>query len=499
VRGWRWLVRRPQVALIVALAIEATIMIVAQQDILADDPLYYADIAHDIATDPSAAFAHASTYPWSMRIGLTMPLAGLYALFGVSPFVTNLPGMLAALAIVWIVYAAAATPRAKVLGMIYAVTCITLARRGAALGADLPCAALMALSILWLARRDRPRGAAWACAAMAAWFAAFLVKETALWLAPAWIYAIAVDARSDGVRGAAKRFALALGVGAALAAAYLVLCARVWDDPFARFSSVEQTAHGWSMHGRPASEWIARLTWRPLSPLLFMCGAAIVPAFAAFRLVARRDRVWCVAAASTVALFWFGSSRLSTYEPLPIWPRMLLPTLPFVLVLAAAATDIAIDRLRPRRWLAPLWTLALVVPAALELEWLVRTATRDEGAAYAALRREAADPTSRIVVVCTDPWCDTITRYHFGFEPPANVAIVVPDEIVRAAPPLGARVRAIVNTARASAAELAPIEALALPAIVQRGGVRLYDASDGARLREALRVAPPARPQRRMK
>src|SRR5262245_2184935 len=107
--------RAPMLALALAVGFQIVAFAAVQQDMAADDPLYYAEYAHEIALDPAAAFAHPSTYPWNMRIGLTVPLAALYRVFGVSRAVTNLPCLLAALAILAVAFAAAPTPRAKVL------------------------------------------------------------------------------------------------------------------------------------------------------------------------------------------------------------------------------------------------------------------------------------------------------------------------------------------------------------------------------------------------
>jgi hypothetical protein len=68
---------------------------------------------------------------------------------------------------------------------------------GRELTPDLPCAAAMARSILCLARRDRPRGAGWVAGAAVLWFAAFQIKEVAVWCAPAWIYAALRDLRDQ--------------------------------------------------------------------------------------------------------------------------------------------------------------------------------------------------------------------------------------------------------------------------------------------------------------
>jgi len=494
------LLRRPWLALVLVLAAQVIVFVASQGDFVANDPLWYADIAHRIALDPAELFASADNHPFFMRIGLTVPLALLYRAFGVSTLVTDLPCLAAALGIVIVVYAAARTPRAKLLGMLFCLGCAPLMRGAGLLGPDLPCAALMACSILWLARRDRPRGALWVVGAVVAWFAAFLVKEPALWCAPIWLYAIARDLRAAGARRTMRTFAPALAVGAALAAGYLVLCARVWGDPWARFAGVEHLDHTWQLQARAASEWGARLTWRPALMFLHMFWAILIPAALAPWLVRGPDRLWWVAAAAIVLLFWFGSSSRLGYSPLPLLPRMAFPALPPILVLATLASDRALDRLHHPRWrraAALAIAVAMLLQSAIAVHGMVSRGQPDR-AAFRVLRGEVLDPDRRIVLVCADQDCPLLSDFYFGLEPPPNLTSTFADDFARAPLPQGVAVRAFVNLHRSALIrrenprrDRSPlIEALGMPPIVWRSGGRLYDAGDGRRLWEALRAAP---------
>ena len=90
----RALLRRPWIALALAVTGQVAHFWASQSDITASDPLWYAAIANGISADPSGMFAAPDNHPFVMRIGLTAPLAVLYWLFGVSPFVTALPSLL---------------------------------------------------------------------------------------------------------------------------------------------------------------------------------------------------------------------------------------------------------------------------------------------------------------------------------------------------------------------------------------------------------------------
>jgi hypothetical protein len=498
--GTGWLLQRPWIALVLALILESLVLVVGRGDFVASDPLWYASIAHQIAVDPSAAFASGETHPFVMRIGLTVPIALLYRAFGVSTLVSNLPCLLAALGVLLVAYAAAPTPRAKLLAVLFGVCCAPLIRHASVLNVDLPCAALMACAILWLSWRDRPRGAWWLAGAAVAWIAAFLVKETAIWLGVVWIYAIVVDVRALGPGRAARRFAPAVAVGAALCAGYAALCAQLWGSPWARFHGIEDLTYGhaWSLHGRGAAAWLARLTWQPAVLFATMFQATLVPVVLAPWLVRDRARIWWFATAAFVLLYWLGSTSLSSYSPLPISQRMVLPVLPGLVVLAALASDRALDRLRGSRWRAPVAVavaIAVAVPAVHVMSArLVRP--RPETASFAVLRDEAADPGRRIVLVCGEPRCVDISGFYFDFAPPPNLTVVFANDFARAPRPEGATVRALVNLTRSPGARRTDpqldrtpsIEALALRPLVWDRSVRLYDAGDGARLWEALRA-----------
>jgi hypothetical protein len=489
------LLERPWLALLVAAIVYVALFLALQRDLSASDPLWYAARAHELAFHPARLFAAHNNYPFVMRLGLTGPIALAYRLFGVSTLTTNLPCLLAGLGTLGLAYAAPSTPRGKALAVLFALLCTPLVADAHELAPDLPCAAVMAASVLCLSRRARPRGPGWVAAAVAIWFAAFQIKEVALWLAPVWGYAVIGDLRHRGRRWVARTFAPALVLGAALAAGYLALCAALWGDPLARFHGIDDAAstHEWSLVGKPAAAWIARLTWQPALLLWHMFRVALVPVVASPWLVRRRDRIWIVAAASIVLLYWFGSATATIYLPLPILRRMMLPALPAIVVVAALATDAALDRGAGARVLAAVLAVCLAVPSVHVVLTNLAAVARPEEAAFAALRREVTGTTERVVLVCGDPRCPPIAAFYFGFDPPAHLDIVMAADFAAAPPPHQARVRLFTHLSRAGGVAR-PIaqtaDVLALPAIVWHPELRLYDAGDGARLHAALAATP---------
>jgi hypothetical protein len=481
------------IALAVALIGFACVVLLSQQDFVAADPLWYAGIAKD----PGQIFHTHELHPFVMRIGLTLPLALIYRTLGVSTWTTNLPALLSALAIIAIVYAAAPTPRAKLVGLVFAVTCVPLLRHGSLLNVDLPCSAAMAASVLCLARRDRPRGAVWLVGAVAAWFFAFLVKESAIWLAPVWIYALVVDFRQRRLRA----YIPAVIVGAALAACYLAFCAHYYGTPLARFKGVEELTyeHAWTLHGRPASDWIKRLTYQPAVMVAKMFSILLIPAVLAPWLVGKEHRIWLVTAASAILLYWFGSVSLTAYTPMPLTERMVLPVLPAMLVCASLGADAALDRLG--RWTKPVaigFALVVVLPAAVFVARQIRR-PRPETHAFALLRAEASSARdTHFVIVCGEPRCVPIANFYFGLQLPPNVSVAFANDWTTGPPPTGAKVRALVHVGRAAIAHridpaldrTAPIEALGLPHLYVERSVHLFDAGDGTALWTALRATP---------
>ncbi|HEY1552776.1 MAG TPA: hypothetical protein VGG28_33335 [Kofleriaceae bacterium] len=414
------MLRRPWIALVIAAIVMCVLFARGRPDFVASDPLWYSAIAHQLSVDPASVFSGHELHPFVMRIGLTAPLALIYAVFGVSSVTTNLPALLSALVVLCVIFAAMPTSRAKLVGLAIGVLSAALLYEAIILSADLPCAALMSVSVLWLEHRDRPRGRWWLAAAAAAWLAAFLVKETAVWCAPVWIYAVIVDAR----RGLLARYVPALAIGGLLGIGYLWLCAVLWGDPFARIHGIDAIGdeHAWSLHGHPLRDWLARLIWQP--PLLFagLFKATLIPAIAAIWLAPRDKRIWLVALATFTALYWFGSTSVTRYVPLPISSRMALPILPPLLVCAGMALDAAIDWTSWRRLVVVVVAVMIALPS-LRVMYRLSVRKRPEAAAFAELAREASDGAP-IELVCGEPRCLAIAPWYFGYAVPPNLAIV---------------------------------------------------------------------------
>jgi hypothetical protein len=474
--------------LLLAIAFQTGVFVVAQRDVPVDDALAYTEQAYAIAQDPTGYFHTPANHPFTMRVGITVPLAALFAVFGVSQITANLPSLFAAIVTLLVVYAAAPTARAKRTGLGFACACTALVVYSTELNADLLCGAASAVSLLLLSRRDR---AGWIAAALAAWFFAFLVKETTIWFAPAWLYAIVVDVRTLGWRATARRFAPPLVLGLTLAAGYLAVCAQVWGDPLARVTGINALSgeHLWTPRGRSNGWWLQRLTWAPVRTYIAVFGVAVIVAIVGARRVRGRERLWVVALASFLLIYWFGSASTRAYVPLPLGVhRMLMVGLPCVVVVAALAAD----ALAWRRWIAVLAIAATVTPFTAALVRAVR-AEHPEQATHRAIHADLAAP-GEVVVVCPDFRCIVAIPFELGYQVPPRLRLVSVVDFARAPPPApGTRVRVVVKRVRrrvtmfADATTMHAIDALGLPRVYWHRDLRLYDAGDGARLHETLR------------
>jgi len=476
--------RKGWVLLVLTLVVAAVLFIASRTDAPASDPIWYAAVSHEIAADPSHVFSGQESHPFIMRIGLTVPLALLYRIVGTTALVTAVPMICAALLVVLVAFAAASTLRARILALLLIMSSGALLVNATELGVDLPCGALLAVSVLCLHRRGT-RG--WIVGAIVSWFAAFLVKETALWFLPVWIYVVVFDTRAHGGRALVRAYAPALITGGLLALLYLVWCNSVWGTPFARFTGIETLHHEWSLEGQSPHVWLERMTWRPVAFYGALLKGAVLGVIAAPFLLRGRDRLWAVASITLVAMHWFGSSSLTSYSPLPLIERMGLLALPCSLVASGLAFDAALSRLGPRshRAIAAVIVVTVLVPFVITLSRALRRG-HPETDAFGALHDEISQAPGPMILVCGDRVCPELAAYYLGFTLPHNLTISTPDQLKTSPCPHDARVRALVNKRRGARLHQtggdfsAPIQSAPRRTIFERGHVALYDIRDCA-------------------
>lgn len=273
------------------------------------------------------------------------PVAGFFALFGVNIISATLWPLLATLGCAGLIYGlygrrepVVAAAAMLLLGLHY----FTLSLSNYLYPDNILMFWCLAGAAALLRGREPNRRAGWWGLGFALLsFAALLSKETIAYYLPFYLGVLGLDA----VRRRNGRFwMVALAAGALLLAAYGLFYYVVTDDALYRVHLIEQTnrflSEGNYLAGNRAA-LLGRITWQPLGffastglglmltlaaaalgrpPRAYPCGTA--PGQAPDR------RIWLALATSTLALYWLGSTSLSSYNPITLLPRMTTPLLP---------------------------------------------------------------------------------------------------------------------------------------------------------------------------
>jgi len=499
----RWPLR---LVLLSAAVLFAALWALYPQEFVASDPWAYSSRAYAILTGPDFGPNH----PFSHRLAVTLPTALFYGLFGVNIWTTDLWPLCASLLILAVVWTALPTAWSKVLGALLCVTSVALIHASTELLPDVVAGALMAASALLLFRRRRLAEGrfAWAFAGLPVLlaFLAFEAKESAYWLLPLWLAAAWSDSRGREWPLLLRRFYVpAILTGAVLGGAYLAFCAFVWGSAFARLAAIQSLTgqHLWAWDHASRWELVKRLTIAPVELLTMQYGMAVLALAAlGFVLAPASLQPWCWYTAACLLFYWFGSTSLTRYEPMPLSERMTLPVLPGLYILAAyGASRLSIAGMATARHgrllAASLVTLLLLGPLAGELlSW--RQHERAEAQAMAIVTSAVQDePGTQMLLVCSDERSVQALAFYFGYRLPPNLRAATVDELLRT-PALAAAERAFVFVNHPRSLFLAEafgltshdeeIAAAAGAAAFDLDGVSLRVTSDVAELRDKLRT-----------
>lgn len=442
----------------------------------------------------------------SHRLGLVLPLAFIYRVAGLGILTTHLLPLLAALGVILTVAWAVPGPRARVFGAILALTCVPLLHASTRLYPDIMAAALMAVAVQLLVSREPdasggPRRGRPVLLALVL-LVAFLAKLTAYWALPMLLLVFVLDSRRPGFRAELRRFyAPMLAAMLFLGVAYLIVCEALWDDPLARLRAVAGVAgnHRWSWQTMNAIDQIHRLSIGPLEKLDWHFGTPVlVLAMIGLVFGSPRLRLWGVYMFSILLIFWFGSTSLERYEPMPLAIRMLHPVIGPVLILAAEGASALTVRLEKRfRFALPVAAVVLLAvtgPAQLRnvrRSQLLRTPALS---AIEIVRAELArQPEDRLVLITSDERSPYALAFHFDFAFPSNLDVVpfaevTPDRIadgriwIWADPELSASGKRF--TVMRDDAPL--LSSLGYPARFNTRRLSLYEVDDPAGLLEAM-------------
>jgi hypothetical protein len=417
-----------------ALLLYVALWILCPQTFIASDPWVYSSRAFAI----SQHFDLGNSHVFNHRLAVTLPVAFLYMIFGVSMITTHLWPLCAALLVGLTVWLALPDRRSKIIGVALCMTSVSLFKSSTALYPDIIATAFMALSSLILFNRRRLIGRHGAyllvpSTAVCLLFLAFLAKESAYWMLPLWALAFLADARRNDRTMLFRRFYLpALVTGILLGLGYLVFCSMMWEDPLARLKSIQSLTghHVWSWERAPAGALTRRLTIAPVRLFVREYGAPVLLlALLAFVVAPQSLRPWGHYTLFCLLFFWFGSTSLSRYEPMPMDGRMTLPMLPGLLILAAYVASRLSVRSERQGWvnssIPVLFILGIVVVPFVQHVHSQGGQGSAEANAMAIIQREVGiHPEREHLLVCSDARSPESLAFHFGYRYPVNLRVL---------------------------------------------------------------------------
>jgi hypothetical protein len=432
---------RDTAALVVATIVYVALWRAYPHQFNASDPWAYSLRAYNFMAHYDFGFmADPELQTFDFRIGAWLPVSLFYGLFGVTILTTHLWSLVAALAVMAIVWAALPDLRSRLIGLVLCLTAVPLFEAAVDLYPDLIVAAFMAASVLLLNARasSAARTTAWWLApalAVVCPFVAFLAKLSAYWVLPVWLFAFACDLRSDERARLLRRFyAPAIATWLVLGILYLGFNHAVWGDALARFKVVAASIAAEQAH--PDIWWsnytghglLRRLTIEPALMLYRAYGAVVVLAILSAFILPRGLRLWAIYTATCTGMFWFGPTSLTPYDVLPLHARYILPALPGLYILAAyfaSRLRVAADGGAAGNALALALVLAI---ACLPFVKYMRSWQRvDLGEAHAMRQVKdevAANAGKRYALITADARSAEALKFYFGYELPKNLTMV---------------------------------------------------------------------------
>jgi hypothetical protein len=303
------------------------------------DPVFYAMRAYDLPQIATWEMDH----PFDHRLGLLFSHWLAYATLGVNEVSSFLPQF----AFLLLLLAAGARFRLTAFEYtLYALGIAPLVLQAFSIFPDLPVAALVLWAVSFLSDRKGFRdGILFALLGVAA----FLFKLTAYWLIVPLLTVLIFDVAHR--RADLRFYGAVFGCGFLLMAGYLLYFQIMFSDPLLRLKTVSDfgTLHHWSIESPMAL--INRLFFASFSQISSVAGILLFLAFAGCALADRSDVHLVSFFLGSLALLVFGSTSFQSYQPLPLFDRMLITIVPPAAILGAKAiTAIGDDISARNRW-----------------------------------------------------------------------------------------------------------------------------------------------------
>jgi hypothetical protein len=462
---------------------------------IASDEYYYAARAYGVLE--GGLRSEFGGHVFGHRVGVYLPVAAVYAVFGATPHTTNLVLLAAAVTILWVVCTSLPDVRTRWFGTLFVVTCVPLLIGTTELLPDLLLAAYLAVPAAVLNGRACRSSSRSLCRggvlAAAFWFLALMTKENAYWLSPVWLGALCLDLKRRQFAVVRSFHVPALITFTLLLGGYLVICQLWLGDALERVSAVQALTgrHHWSIEN--SDELVGRLTIDPVRFFWKHYGLLWVLPLFSYWFVPPGLKLWVGVAASYLVLFWIGSTSFTSYQPLPLRQRMPLALVPSLAILSAClAAYVPLPRLRGVLRDA-LVTAALAfwfVPSVKG--YLESWSESDELVALNELRKTVlSQPQTRFLLVTADERAVNFLRVYFGFHYPKNLETAYAGTLDGEQLARAEHAYAVVHRGRlrqrGAPRQKDRIEALKLPKAYRSRELKLYGPSTPAELEPLVR------------
>lgn len=284
-------------------------------------------------------FKEPPTYIFYTRLGVTLPVSIVYKVFGVNSITTNLWSL--AMSIITIICVWLVFPRGleRSLSTLLIALSVPLFIQTTTLLPDIFVTGFLMICSVLLYKKDLVLKTLFyrimiPFLFMLILFWAFMAKMSAYWIIPLCLITFISDIMKKRKDLIAQFYIPCFVWAAFFMCCYLFLCYLIWGNPLVKLESLRDLSnnHWWSWNKRPISDLVRRMTYEPI----IMLGKHYLPVFAlsvgGLLMYFSRLKFWAIYYITVILIWWFGSTSISSYEPLPLTPRMILPVLPIMCI-----------------------------------------------------------------------------------------------------------------------------------------------------------------------
>lgn len=280
-----------------------------------------------------------NTHIFSQRLSIYVPIGLFYSIAGVSMEATTLWPLIVMIGTLWGLWYSGINVEERSISCFLALTSLPFFFQFRTLRPDIFVALSCLIFFIIVNKKDRISSvfASTLLVAGVLYFGAF-AKLSIYWAGAVWLVVAAEDIYV-GRWSETKQIHASVILGGLIAlVAYLVTCQVIWGNPLARLEGLESVSgsHLWSWNEKSFAEKIKRLTYGPLVTFTAAFGPLFPFTIGGLLMWRKGVRFWDKALLTILFLYWFGTTSLSMYEPLPAMPRMVLPAFPLMCITAGS-------------------------------------------------------------------------------------------------------------------------------------------------------------------